>query len=508
MAAAENGGTTVAGDDGCEERSHVDIGVFSSGSLLLESACRSSSPADKAVTPVAAGCAGIECELPVAISAIDTHTNASHTPIGRAREKSPQLSQASEQLKNITTTTFEWLAQQLVEIFPTVHKDLLYIPHAASTSNSAVQNESGCLYWFYKEARKQYDLESAPRRRVMAARLFYQCIPGGQEGSMIANTDIYISYRLPNIYPEFLSHEVCVVIAVEEEWVPFVIYADFECVLKPVAEAKAYSVHEAFSCGLYLKCNFDDELSEYRCYRKVNDNDMSPSEWFAQNLQDIAHKVLEFFDNPKPMYFTSVEKVKFEKAETCHICKQGFTEKDNKVRDHSHFTGEYRGAAHSKCNINYRDVRFVPVIFHNLSGYDSHLFIREVATGFPGRVWVLPQTKERYFSFVKFMEDKRLSFCFIDSSKFMASSLDNLASYLKQQPTLRKVFGQDYDDAQIKLLTKKGVFPYEYISSLEKLQETALPPPEQFYSSLTDSDFLPKITRMRRKCRTPLKFLI
>ncbi|CAB0042176.1 unnamed protein product [Trichogramma brassicae] len=90
------------------------------------------------------------------------------------------------------------------------------------------------------------------------------------------------------------------------------------------------------------------------------------------------------------------------------------------------------------------------------------------------------------------MEDQRLSFRFIDSFKFMASSLDKSASYLKQQPTLRKVFGQDYDDAQIDLLTKKGVFPYEYISSLEKLQETALPPPEQFYSSLKDSDISTK----------------
>ncbi|CAB0044002.1 unnamed protein product [Trichogramma brassicae] len=59
MTATGGGGITIAGDDGCEERSQDDIGVFSSGSLLLESACRSSSPADMAVKPVAAGCVRI-----------------------------------------------------------------------------------------------------------------------------------------------------------------------------------------------------------------------------------------------------------------------------------------------------------------------------------------------------------------------------------------------------------------------------------------------------------------
>ncbi|CAB0044280.1 unnamed protein product [Trichogramma brassicae] len=135
-----------------------------------------------------------------------------------------------------------------------------------------------------------------------------------------------------------------------------------------------------------------------------------------------------------------------------------------------------------------------------------------VATGFPGRVWVLPQTKERYISFVKFMEDQRLSFRFIDSFKFMSSSsLDNLAKNLKQQPTLRKVFGQDYDSAQIDLLTKKGVFPYEYtISSLEKLQERQhYHRPNSFTALSRTAIFLPKITtRMRRKCGAPLKFPI
>uniref|UniRef100_A0ABD2WZB4 DNA-directed DNA polymerase n=1 Tax=Trichogramma kaykai TaxID=54128 RepID=A0ABD2WZB4_9HYME len=275
----------------------------------------------------------------------------------------------------------------------------------------------------------------------------------------------------------------------KKEWVPFVIYGDFECVLKPINESKTYTEHEPLSVGFYLKCNFNPELSEYRCYRKSNNDDKSPSEWFVENLQNVADKVLEFFDNPKDMIFTDIEKLAYDKAEICHICKDGFDDERNiKVRDHDHITGEFRGAAHSKCNINYKDKRFVPVIFHNLSGYDSHLFIREVALGFPGRVSVLPQTKERYISFVKFMEDRKFSFRFIDSFKFMASSLDKLASYLDQLPILQKVFEKDYNETQINLLKRKGVFPYEYVSSLEKLQDTTLPSIEEFHSSLTDSD--------------------
>ena len=112
-----------------------------------------------------------------------------------------------------------------------------------------------------------------------------------------------------------------------------------------------------------------------------------------------------------------------------------------KVRDHCHFTGRYRGAAHSLCNLKYRKPNFTPVVFHNLSGYDSHLFIKNL--GFSeGNIDCIPNNEERYISFTKNIQigsyDKVVineqgkiiletialhnQIRFIDSFKFMATS--------------------------------------------------------------------------------------
>ena len=124
------------------------------------------------------------------------------------------------------------------------------------------------------------------------------------------------------------------------------------------------------------------------------------------------------------------------------------------------------------------------IVFHNLSGYDSHLFIREIATCFKGRVSLLPQTKEKYISFTKFVEGTDINLSFIDSFKFMASSLDKLASYLEKLNTLERLFKEDgLCDEQILLLKRKGVFPYDYVSSFDKLKEPNLPSKDDFFSS-------------------------
>ena len=69
---------------------------------------------------------------------------------------------------------------------------------------------------------------------------------------------------------------------------------------------------------------------------------------------------------------------KYKRSTKCHICYKPFTLKDPKVRDHCHYTGLYRCPAHSLCNLRYKIPSYIPVGFHNLSGYDAHLFIREL----------------------------------------------------------------------------------------------------------------------------------
>ena len=74
----------------------------------------------------------------------------------------------------------------------------------------------------------------------------------------------------------------------------------------------------------------------------------------------------------------------YKKQKVCYICKKGFsTNNDNKkyhkVRDHCHYTGKYRGAVHSICNLRYKTLTEILVIFHNGSIYDYHFIIKELA---------------------------------------------------------------------------------------------------------------------------------
>ena len=204
---------------------------------------------------------------------------------------------------------------------------------------------------------------------------------------------------------------------------------------------------------------------------------------------------IDFYRRPIPLRLTHAEQKSFDEAEICHICKKELL--DDKVRDHCHFTGQYRGAAHNSCNLQCRKPMILPVIFHNLQGYDAHLFIKQLAR-LEGDLNCIPSTEEKYISFSKSIKvdeyysykvDKMVSINFeirfLDSFKFLQTSLANLVSNLQPDDfhNTNQVFKKNVD-----LLTRKGVYPYDYVSSLNKLSETKLPPKEEFYSKLNDED--------------------
>ncbi|KYN04790.1 hypothetical protein ALC62_04328 [Cyphomyrmex costatus] len=183
--------------------------------------------------------------------------------------------------------------------------------------------------------------------------------------------------RLPDIddkWLEFSKH--C-----RKERAPFVVYVDLECVLKKTEDASlasssyAYQRHEAFSIAYYVHCSYDNALSEYEC-RRGNDC----VSWFANQLEALAHRVKNALTTNRPMDFTRDDWRRFDSATHCHICERPFAPGDERARDHCHLTGRYRGPAHKGCNVNYKDSPYVPVVFHNLSGYDAIEFNTQFRT--------------------------------------------------------------------------------------------------------------------------------
>ena len=166
---------------------------------------------------------------------------------------------------------------------------------------------------------------------------------------------------------------------------------------------------------------------------------------------------------------------KYKRSTKFHICYKPFTQTNLKVRDHCHYTGLYRGPTHLLCNLRYKIPSYIPVVFHNLSGYDAHLFIRELGAH-TSDMGMIAKNKEDYISFsIKCPvdsyidkngeeKDKLIELRFIDSFKFMSSSLDSLTKNLVRGG--KKLFGfEDYSELQYDLLTRKGVYPYEYVNS-------------------------------------------
>ena len=245
--------------------------------------------------------------------------------------------------------------------------------------------------------------------------------------------------------------------------------------------------------GYKLVCCYDDKYSKpliiYRGEKAVYG-------FLEDMLKEVKYckKVMKKEFN-KPLKMTKDDENKFEKAEECYICNKKYTDEDIKVRDHCHITGNYRGSAHQECNLKLRvnpEQLKIPVIFHNLRGYDSHFIMQEIGEIVKNNTYTkkngekcqmninaIPNNMEKYMAF---MLGNHLTF--IDSFQFMSSSLEKLVSNLPKE-TL-KYTSQRFKGDKFDLMIRKGVYPYDYMDSFKKFEDTVLLTKDQFYSLLND----------------------
>ena len=154
------------------------------------------------------------------------------------------------------------------------------------------------------------------------------------------------------------------------------------------------------------------------------------------------------------------------------------------------------GAAHNSCNLKYRKPESVPVFFHNLTGYDSHLFIKKLGSSNKKEtIECIPNNEEKYITFTKNkivgqytnkkgeVKDKTFKIVFKDSLKFMHSSIEVLVNNLPKNGF--KNISKYFKPEQVELIKQKGFYPYEYMDSVEKFKDPTPPPQKAFFSKLT-----------------------
>ena len=164
---------------------------------------------------------------------------------------------------------------------------------------------------------------------------------------------------------------------------PLVIYADLECLLEKMStcqnnskESSATEINKHTPSGysLFTHCSFDKLKNKLNHYRGKN-----CMKRFCKDLRTDATKTI--YEKKKMIPLTIKEKIHYNEQEICYLCKKEFDKSDKKhykVRDHWHYTGKYRGAAHNICNLRYKIPKELPVVFHNGSSYDYHFIIKEL----------------------------------------------------------------------------------------------------------------------------------
>ena len=177
-------------------------------------------------------------------------------------------------------------------------------------------------------------------------------------------------------------------------------------------------LHEPCGYSYLVVSALDEPQREVVCYRGDN-----VVEHFFDDMIKESDYLLECLKINIPMIFTEEDEQLHKATNTCFICQEHMVPND-KVRDHCHFTGKYRGAAHFKCNLAFEHPKSIPVFLHNVEGYNSHLLMQHLGKYKKMRLSCIPTNSEKYISFTL----GHLQF--LDSLNFMNERLGKLVENL------------------------------------------------------------------------------
>ena len=274
-----------------------------------------------------------------------------------------------------------------------------------------------------------------------------------------------------------------------EEAVPFTVYADFESFID---KDDVHTV-SGFCTLVTSKFDFINDKLPY-CYSGPD-----PLKRFFEHLTEVREEVQSFLSVNNPMTpLSDDQQLLHDQATHCHICFEQFTLNNHKVRHHCHVTSDYIAPACNSCNLKLKPRKFskaqikegygiggkeffIPIFFHNLRGYDSHLIIKALDKYFAPDIHVIASTTEKFMSFTVG------GFRFVDSYQFLTASLDSLVKVLAKdgRDAFKHTLRRFPDQTEFDLVSRKGVYMYEYMTDREKFAETSLPPKEKFFSKLT-----------------------
>ena len=272
---------------------------------------------------------------------------------------------------------------------------------------------------------------------------------------------------------------------------PFTIYYDIETYNQHLKKTKQFkriknTTHEKllkpYLIGYILKCNYDEKFSK-KCQVFTGD-------------ECIEKMILNLIFTERPYIYETI-RLNFNKSiernpdltkfniNTCHLCNKKIYDKP--VKNHCHFTSKMLGYAHNKCNLRYKfkkdnanDEYLINVFAHNSQNFDQSFLIRALQN-LDNKIpfSCLPRNSNKFISL------QIGSFIFKDSYLFLNKSLDYLTKTIDDNDriSLKQEFGKNYQ-----LLTKKGIYPYDYFDNTKKYNEQKLPDKKEFFNKINNKN--------------------